>query len=112
MNKILKLLSKPQKIQFIFIIIFMVVLSIVELLIFSFLQPIISYFTNNSSGVNSIIIKTISRFANVSIYSLLLIFFILFLIRCVLTVYISYKKNYLTKNINDELSYKIFSSYL
>jgi ABC-type branched-subunit amino acid transport system ATPase component len=112
MGKIFKLLSKHQKIKFIFIIIFMVALSIVELLIFSFLQPIISYFTNNFNGTNSIVIKTISKFANFSIYSLLLIFFILFLIRCCLTVYISYKKNYLTKNINDELSYKIFLSYL
>ena len=60
----------------------------------------------------SLLLKIFFFFKNVTIYLVLLIFFIFFLSRSFLTVFISYRKNNLIRDINNYLSNKIFSFYL
>ena len=112
MNRIFKLFSNKQKKQFAIIIFFLTILALIELITFSFLQPIIAYFTNNSNVNDFFITKNVFLLKNVTIYTLLLIFFIFFLNRSFLTVFISYRKNNLIRDINNYLSNKIFSFYL
>jgi ABC-type multidrug transport system fused ATPase/permease subunit len=112
MNRIFKLFSKKQKKQFIITLFFLTILALIELITFSFLQPIIAYFTNNSNVNDFFIIKSIFFLKNATIFPILIIFFIFFLSRSFLTIFISYRKNNLTRDINNYLSNKIFYFYL
>jgi ABC-type multidrug transport system fused ATPase/permease subunit len=112
MNKIFKLFNSSQKKQFITTLFFLTILALIELITFSFLQPIIAYFTNNSNVNDFFITKNVFFLKNATIYLVLLIFFIFFLSRSFLTVFISYRKNNLIRDINNYLSNKIFSFYL
>jgi ABC-type bacteriocin/lantibiotic exporter with double-glycine peptidase domain len=111
MNKILSLLNKKQKNIAILIAALIFFLSIFELLIFNLIQPIIIFFSRDD-GVDQI--KSIGAKFNFNITALqiLVFFFLIFVIRSLLSVIISYFRQKLIKDINDSLSERIFKKYL
>jgi len=111
MSKIFKLLNELQRRYLFIIIILLILLSLLELLTFSLLQPIINYFTDKNN-LNISYIYKIDFFKNSSIFFLLGIFFVIFLLRGLLNIFISHRKHSLVRNINNALSKKIFLNYL
>ena len=111
MNKILSLLNKKQKKIALTIVVSILFLSAFELLIFSLIQPIIIFFSRDE-GVDEI--KSIGRFfdLNISALQILIFFFTVFVIRSSLSVFVSYLRQKLVKDINDNFSHQIFSNYL
>jgi ABC-type bacteriocin/lantibiotic exporter with double-glycine peptidase domain len=111
MNKILSLLDKKQKNIALLIAVLIFFLSIFELLIFNLIQPIIIFFSRDD-GVDQI--KSIgSKFnLNITAFQILIFFFVIFVIRSLLSVVISYFRQKLIKDINDSLSERIFKKYL
>jgi len=111
MKKIFFLLNYGQKRKLLFIVFFLFFLGFIEILIFSTLQPIINYFTTNSLVSNNFISKIFfGQYFNIKI--LLISFFLFFLFRSVLIIYISSLKANLVKKINDDFSSLIYLNYL
>jgi ABC-type multidrug transport system fused ATPase/permease subunit len=111
MYKILSLLNKKQK-KIAFTICFLILgLSAFELLIFSLIQPIILFFTL-SDGAEEIKYLGNNFITDISAIQVLIFFLIVFIIRSILTVFVSYLRQKLIKDINDILSHKIYSNYL
>ena len=113
MVKIFNLINSRLRYALLFIIIFSIFLCIIELLIFSLLQIIIGYFL--TSGVSfkiesAVANALLSKFTNFE--SLLIFFFIIFFFRSFLFIYVSLKKNKLIKNVNDDLSFRLYNNYL
>ena len=111
MHKILSLLNKKQKKIAFTVIALILCLSAFELLIFTLIQPIIIFFTRDD-GVDKIKAIGNSFGANISALHVLIFFFIVFIIRSFLSIYVSYLRQKLIKDINDNLSHKIYSNYL
>jgi len=111
MYKILGLLNKKQKKISYTIGALILVLSAFELLIFSLIQPIILFFTINDGTEK---IKPIGNNFGISISAtqILIFFLIVFIIRSILSIFVSYLRQKLIKDINDNLSHKIYSNYL
>ena len=111
MYKILSLLNEKQK-KIAFIIgALILALSAFELLIFSLIQPIILFFTL-SDGAKKIKYIGNNFITDISVTQVLIFFLIVFIIRSILTVFVSYLRQKLIKDINDTLSNKIYSNYL
>ena len=111
MYKILSLLNEKQK-KIAFIIgALILVLSAFELVIFSLIQPIILFFTL-SDGAEKIKYIGNNFITDISAIQVLIFFLIVFIIRSILTVFVSYLRQKLIKDINDTLSHKIYSNYL
>jgi ABC-type bacteriocin/lantibiotic exporter with double-glycine peptidase domain len=111
MYKILSLLNKKQK-KIAFTIGFLILgLSAFELLIFSLIQPIIFFFTLSDGSEK---IKSVGNNfgTDISAIQVLIFFLIVFIIRSVLSIFVSYLRQKLIKDINDSLSHKIYSNYL
>jgi ABC-type multidrug transport system fused ATPase/permease subunit len=113
MLKILDLLNAQQKNQLFIIILSIILISVVELTIFSLLQTIISYFlsSGNSFKINSELLNSfLYRFNNFN--NILIIFFVFFLFRSIFSIFISFKRYSLVRDVNDNLSYEIYNVYL
>jgi ATP-binding cassette, subfamily B, bacterial PglK len=110
MSRILRLLNEDHKKLFFYIGVLIVVLSFLEILTLSLLQPIIGYFSESSTS--NIFIFKLFFFRDLSILYILLLFFIFFFLRAILSVFISYKKHKFIKSINDYLCDKILKNYL
>jgi ABC-type bacteriocin/lantibiotic exporter with double-glycine peptidase domain len=112
MLKILSLLNVFQKKKLFSIILLIIILGIIEICIFSLLQPILNYFNNISFSGNNLLLGKLFFNKNTTLQWCLVIFIIFYILRCFLTIYISYKKSSLEKNINDNLSNKLYEIYL
>jgi len=110
MFKLFNLLTLTQKKTFFLIVFFIILLSLVEILTFSLLQPIINFYSENSS--ENIFINKIDVIKTLKVYEILGLFFIFFIIRAALYIYISFKKNQFIYNINNFLSLTIFENYI
>lgn len=110
MYKLFNLLTLTQKKTFFLIVFFIILLSLVEILTFSLLQPIINFYSENSS--ENIFINKIDLIKTLKVYEILGLFFIFFIIRAALYIYISFKKNQFIYNINNFLSSRIFENYI
>ena len=113
MFKIFNLINSRLRYALLLIIIFSIFLCIIELLIFSLLQLIIGYFL--SSGISfkiesAVVNALLSKFTNFE--SILIFFFVIFFFRSFLFIYVSLKKNKLIKNVNDDLSFRLYNNYL
>jgi len=113
MSKILNLINSELRYSLFFIIVFSIVLCVIELLIFSFLQIIMSFFlsTQVSFKTESALTNTLlSKFTNFQ--SIIIFFFVIFFLRNLFYIYVSSKKNKLLKNLNDDLSFRLYDNYL
>jgi len=110
MFRIFNLLKSSQKKTFFLIVFFIILLSLLEILTFSLLQPIINFYSESSS--ENIFIYKIAFFKNLKVYDILALFFIFFIIRAILYIYISFKKNQFIFHINNFLSNTIFENYI
>lgn len=109
MIKIYKLLNKNQKKKVFNLILLILLLSFCEVLTFYLLTPIINYFSasaNNPVDINFFGIN------NVSLKSLVMFFLLIFFIRCLISIIISFYRGKLVKDVNDDLSQRIYSNYL
>lgn len=96
----------------IFLLIFIIICaSLFELVILSLLTPIFNYFSGTSSVINFLNLESIFE-KKIDIKIFLLLFLIIFTIRCFLSILISYNKGKLIKQINDKLSERIYSNYI
>jgi len=111
MNKILSLLDKKQKKIALVIAVLIFFLSIFELLIFNLIQPIIIFFSRDD-GVDEIKLFGSKFNLNITALEIFILFFTIFLIRSFLSVAISFLRQKLIKDINDNLSERVFKKYL
>jgi ABC-type bacteriocin/lantibiotic exporter with double-glycine peptidase domain len=112
MEKIVKLLNKQQLYIFLLIGIFVISLSFIEIIIFSFIQPIISFFSGNVGAIDNYFIKNFLKGNFFSTNILLVFFFILFILRSVIAIIISYLRQKLNSSIERNLSNKLYEKYL
>ena len=111
MSKILALLNRNEKNKLTLIIFLLVLLSAAEALTFFFLQPISNYFSNNKYNFQIPFLKDFFTF-DLNIINLLCLFIFFFVIRFLLTIIVSYKKTTLVRDVNNNLSNKIYSYYI
>jgi ABC-type bacteriocin/lantibiotic exporter with double-glycine peptidase domain len=111
MSKILQLLNRNEKNKLTLIIFLLVLLSTAEALTFFFLQPISNYFSNNKYNFQIPFLKDFFTF-DLNIINLLCLFIFFFVIRFLLTIIVSYKKTTLVRDVNNNLSNKIYSYYI
>lgn len=112
MFKIFKLLDSNEKNSLVLIVLFIVVLAIVESVTFFLLHPIFNYFNSGQFDLQGPFLRFFSPYINLDIFLLLGIFIFFSLARFFFSIFVSYKKNNLTRNINNNLSNKLFTSYI
>lgn len=112
MSKILSLLNIFQKKKLFIIILLIIILGILEIFIFSFLQLILNYFNNISFSGSNLLLSKLFFNKNITLQGWLIVFIIFYILRCILTIYISYKKSSLEKSIHDNLSSRLYEIYL
>ena len=110
MLKIIKILSVNNRNLLLISLILLLSLTFFEILIFTSLQQILSFF----SGAESI-----GKFGNLisfigvnDLKYLMIFFFIVFICRSFIYVILSLTRNKLVQNINNEVSKKVYSNYL
>lgn len=111
MLKIIELLEQNEKKNYIYIVLLIILLSFCEALTFFFLHPIANYFSNNKYNFQIPFLKDFFTF-DLNIINLLCLFIFFFVIRFLLTIIVSYKKYTLVRDINNNLSNKIYSYYI
>jgi ABC-type bacteriocin/lantibiotic exporter with double-glycine peptidase domain len=110
MLKIFSIFNKEAKNKFLFLIFLIINLSFSEVLIFSLLPEILSFFSDSKTYKNFFLDFLYNYKFN--FLSMLSLFFIIFLIRSILVMIVSYWKSDLVKSVNDDVSEKIYKNYL
>jgi ABC-type bacteriocin/lantibiotic exporter with double-glycine peptidase domain len=108
MFKIFNLLTLEEKKKLSLIIFLVIVTSLFEILFFTFIQPILGYFTGSESRflLNNI------NLSSLKFDFLIFIFLIIFFLRSLFYILASYFKNIFVKTLNDRISVSIFSNYV
>ena len=110
MFKIFKIFSKSHRFLLLISLVFLLLLTLFEILIFSSLQEILNYL-NETESKNKI--SNLLSFLNQNNFkTLLIIFFSVYILRSFIYVTLSYVRNKLVKKVNDDIAKKIFSNYL
>ena len=112
MFRILKLLNSSDNKKVVFIFALTLILGLLELFIFSFFQLILNFFNNVSYLGNNILLNLFFSKDNITLVNSLYFFVWIYIIKCFLTVIISYKKSALEQKINEDLSTKLYEVYL
>lgn len=112
MKKILSLLNFNQKIDFLSIIILIIIFSLIEICIFSFIPIILNFFSEFNQDLNSNFLINFFFKKDLNLKYVLILFFAFFIIRSLFSILIGYKKSKLIKSINDDLSDRIYKNYL
>jgi ATP-binding cassette subfamily C protein len=110
MKKIFKILNLNQQLEILFLVVLILITSFSEILLFLFIQPTIQFFlnyNNPSHEVNFFFFKH-----NFSSELLFLFFVIIFSFRNIFYMFAVIFKNHFIKNLNINISNKIYSSYL
>jgi len=110
MLKILRILNRKDRNKFTFLIFFIIILSFSEVLVFSLLPEILSFFSNTSTQKN-FFLNFLYNY-NFNFLGIFLVFFIIFFIRSILVMVVSYWKSDLVKGINNNVSERIYKNYL
>ena len=114
MKKILNILNRKQLIYFLSFGIAVLFLSIIEIFIFSLIQPMIGTLSGNNTTLdiknNFINLFIPDKFFNSDL--IIYIFFIVFALRSVVSVAISYIRQSLNRSIDEEVSIKLYSQYI
>ena len=116
-NKLKFILTKKQKISFFLTTFLMIVSSFFEMLSVGFLIPVISIIINGQLENPYINLDFLLKFTQNSSYQELLflvflIFALLFLLKFLFIIFFLYKKNVFIFSVRNELSRKIFKSFL
>lgn len=109
MIKVYKLFNNNQKIKAFCLILLILLLSFFEVLVFYLLTPIINYFSDSTNNLSYI---KLFKIDNLGLKNLLIFFLLIFFLRCFVSILVSFYRSRLVKNINDDLSQKIYSNYL
>jgi len=112
MFRILKLLNSSDNKKVVFIFALILILGLLELFIFSFFQLILNFFNNVSYLGNNILLNLFFSKDNITLVNSLYFFVCIYIVKCFLTVIISYKKSALEQKINEDLSTKLYEIYL
>jgi hypothetical protein len=88
MLKILRILNRKDRNKFTFLIFFIIILSFSEVLVFSLLPEILSFFSNTSTQKN-FFLNFLYNY-NFNFLGIFLVFFIIFFIRSILVMVVSY----------------------
>jgi len=114
MKKILSLLNKKQLLYFYFFGVAVLLLSVLEVLIFSLIQPIIGILSSKNSQLNfdGTLVKKIIPDEFFNSHLILFIFFLFFALRSVVTIGISYIRQSLNRSIDQDISNKVYSQYI
>ena len=114
MKKILNLLNKKQLLYFYFFGVAVLLLAVLEVLIFSLIQPIISILSSKNFQLNfaGTLIKKIIPDELFNSHLILFIFFLFFALRSVVTIGISYIRQSLNRSIDQDISNKVYSQYI
>lgn len=112
MKKIFLILNLSQKKIFIYIALLILIVSIFEIAVLSFIKPVIDFFTGSTNKIDNYILSNVHYLKDTSVEIGLLIFFLIFVIRSILSIILSFARQKLNKSINDNLSNKIFTNYL
>mgnify|MGYP001292586892 CR=1 FL=1 len=112
MKDIFSLLNISKKNLIAFLALLCLFLSLFEFLTFSLIEPIINLFSNNQDKTEISFFKFININTEINKITLVYTFFICFLLRSMFSLIIIFLKNMLSKNINDNLSNKLFTYYL
>lgn len=112
MFRIFKLLNSSDINKVVFIFILILILGALELFIFSFFQLVLNFFNNVNYSGNNFLLNIFFNKSNITLENSLSIFVCIYIIKCFLTVIISYKKNGLEQKINENLSTKLYEVYL
>jgi ATP-binding cassette subfamily C protein len=110
MLKILRILNRKDRNKFTFLIFFIIILSFSEVLVFSLLPEILSFFSNTSTQKN-FFLNFLYNY-NFNFLGIFLVFFIIFFIRSILVIVVSYWKSDLVNGINNNVSERIYKNYL
>lgn len=108
MKKLLNILSKKNNIYIFFIIFLTVILSALEFAFLGFVEPLIKFFSQNKN-----LNDYINLFGNrLLLRDFIILFILIFLLRIIFSITVSYVKHRTTKKIFDEISSRILSNYL
>lgn len=108
MFKIFNLFSFTEKKKIFLIIFLVIVTSLFEILFFTFIQPILGYFT----GSNSKFLLNNIDLSSLNFDFLIFMFLIIFFLRSLFYVLASYFKNIFVRTLNDRISVSIFRNYI
>ena len=95
MFKIYKIFTKKHKILLLIALGLLLLLTFFEILIFSSLQEILNYL--NETDANNTISNLLSFIGNINFKTLLVIFFIIYILRSLLFIALSFVRNKLVK---------------
>jgi ABC-type bacteriocin/lantibiotic exporter with double-glycine peptidase domain len=112
MYKFFKLLEADEKKKISLLVFFIVILGVAESATFFLLQPIFNYFNTGQFDVQIPLLKFFFKYLNLDIFFLLEVFIFFFSVRFFLSIFVSYRKNILVRNINNSLSNKLFYNYI
>jgi ABC-type bacteriocin/lantibiotic exporter with double-glycine peptidase domain len=114
MKKILNLLNKKQLSLFYFFGVAVLLLSVLEVLTFSLIQPIIGFLSADNSHLNfdGTFIKKIFPDKFLNSYLILFIFFFISALRSIVSIGISYIRQSLNRSIDQDMSNKMYSKYI
>jgi ABC-type bacteriocin/lantibiotic exporter with double-glycine peptidase domain len=111
MKKVLRLLNKKQKLNFLLIISFALLLSLIEVIIFTFIQPVINFFSGSARGIENYFLKNFFSNTN-NIQLILIILFCTFILRTVTSIILTYLRQNLNRSVDYHLSNRLYSKYI
>lgn len=112
MIKVFSLLNIFLRRKLFFIGFLIFILGVLEISIFSFLQPILNYFSDTALEKKKFFLPNFFFSNDITFFKCVVFFIFLFVFKCLMTIYISFKKSSLEKDVNDYLSNKLYKSYL
>lgn len=110
MQKILKILNKKEKINLTILIFLILITSSLEVSVLLFVQPLLQLFLNIKTSSSNI--QFLFFNLNLSNTFLILTFIFFFLFRNIFYAITSFYKNQFVKNLHNNISNKIYSTYL
>lgn len=110
MKKIIKIFDLNQQLQILSLIVLILITTLLEILLFIFIQPILQFFLNYEKPFFEVNFFLFNY--NFSSKLLFLFFLITFLSRNIFYMLVILVKNHFVKNLNINISNKIYSSYL
>ena len=116
-KKISSIINREQKKSFWFVVLLMIFASFLEIISLGFIIPVVSIVLDGNIQNPYINLNFLNNFIKDLTFSQLLfsaffLFFLIFLLKFIFSVFFLYKKNYLMYDVRNSLSKNIFKSFL